>query len=319
MDNYTQTCVNNGNSSIIIIHDKKLGFTLDKTKITPTIEKITKNGALEKELINNCSTIISGCEIESIGGESIIGLNYEYALSKIKSFTERPIEVVIKHPNNKTKEKKDIQSVIPKFTESSMLHPQISVQEMDEISQKTTKQALKDLVQFGLDKKNKELSDSDEESLDENEYISIEKYNKLENDIHLLRLEKTNMELCYNEELETIKQQLSNYTNINDALQNIQGLEQKLYYDYKSSSKESKCQLNRLIIEYKNNIKICDIYLDNINYGISYCIKEYIDNKNKKITRYERITNIKIFIKYYFEWFQTISIILLAFTVYYIL
>ena len=200
-----------------------------------------------------------------------------------------------------------------------MLHPQISVQEMDEISQKTTKQALKDLVQFGLDKKNKELSDSDEESLDENEYISIEKYNKLENDIHLLRLEKTNMELCYNEELETIKQQLSNYTNINDALQNIQGLEQKLHYDYKSSSKESKCQLNRLIIEYKNNIKICDIYLDNINYGISYCIKEYIDNKNKKITRYERITNIKIFIKYYFEWFQTISIILLAFTVYYIL
>ena len=147
----------------------------------------------------------------------------------------------------------------------------------------------------------------------------MEKYNKLENDIHLLRLEKTNMELCYNEELETIKQQLSNYTNINDALQNIQGLEQKLHYDYKSSSKESKCQLNRLIIEYKNNIKICDIYLDNINYGISYCIKEYIDNKNKKITRYERITNIKIFIKYYFEWFQTISIILLAFTVYYIL
>ena len=131
--------------------------------------------------------------------------------------------------------------------------------------------------------------------------------------------EKTNIELYYNEELETIKQKLSNYTNINDALQNIQGLEQKLHYDYKSSSKESKCQLNRLIIEYKNNIKICDIYLDNINYGISYCIKEYIDNKNKKITRYERITNIKIFIKYYFELFQTISIILLAFTVYYIL
>ena len=317
MDNYTQTCANNGSSSVFIIHDKKLGFTLDKTKTTPTIEKITKNGALEKELIENCSTIISGCEIESIGGESIIGLNYEYALSKIKSFTERPIEIVIKHPNDK--ETKDTQPIIPQFTKSSMLHPKISVQEMDEISQKTTKQALKDLVQFELDKKNKEFSDSDEESLDEHEYISIEKYNKLENDIHLLRLEKTNIELCYNEELETIKQQLSNYTNINDALQNIQGLEEKLYYDYKSSSKESKCQLNRLIIEYKNNIKICDIYLDNINYGISYCIKEYINNKNKKITRYERITNIKIFIKYYFEWFQTISIILLAFTVYYIL
>ena len=103
MDNYTQTCANNGNSSVFIIHDKKLGFTLDKTKTTPTIEKITKNGALEKELIENCSTIISGCEIESIGGESIIGLNYEYALSKIKSFTERPIDIVIKHPNDKVK------------------------------------------------------------------------------------------------------------------------------------------------------------------------------------------------------------------------
>ena len=43
------------------------------------------NGALEKELIENCSTIIPGCELISIGEESIIGLNYDYALSKIKS------------------------------------------------------------------------------------------------------------------------------------------------------------------------------------------------------------------------------------------
>ena len=75
----------------IKINDKKLGFTLDKNKSTPTIEKITVGGALETELIESCSQIIPGCEIYSINDECIIGLNYDYAMKKIKSFTETSI------------------------------------------------------------------------------------------------------------------------------------------------------------------------------------------------------------------------------------
>ena len=39
------------------IHDKKLGFVLDKSSKTPTISKITDGGALEKLLIDSCSTV----------------------------------------------------------------------------------------------------------------------------------------------------------------------------------------------------------------------------------------------------------------------
>ena len=54
------------------ISDGKLGFKLSKTAKTPTIESITSGGALEKKLIDECSSITIGSEILSGNNESCI-------------------------------------------------------------------------------------------------------------------------------------------------------------------------------------------------------------------------------------------------------
>lgn len=76
------------------IYDKRLGFTLDKTKLTPTIDKITPGGALERESIENCYDITKGTQLMTIGGYDVMNMNYDETVEKIKSLNERPLTVV---------------------------------------------------------------------------------------------------------------------------------------------------------------------------------------------------------------------------------
>ena len=85
------------------IYDKRLGFTLDKTKLTPTIDKITPGGALERESIENCYDITKGTQLMTIGGYDVMNMSYNEVVHKIKSLNERPLTVVFL--NNKVPEK----------------------------------------------------------------------------------------------------------------------------------------------------------------------------------------------------------------------
>ena len=136
------------------IKDNKLGFKLDKTKQTPTISNISTGGSLEKGLIETCSTISVNSEIIKINEEFIVGLNYEEAMGKFKSYTERPIKITIKTPEKVISIRK------------------ISMQEMEKISKETTEKSLRDLVKSEIDKKENSYSLYDISSSDEDDLIT---------------------------------------------------------------------------------------------------------------------------------------------------
>ncbi|MBH10073.1 MAG: hypothetical protein CMG74_06950 [Candidatus Marinimicrobia bacterium] len=294
----------------IKINDKKLGFTLDKNKSTPTIEKITVGGALETELIESCSQIIPGCEIYSINDECIIGLNYDYAMKKIKSFTERPVELKIKSPivnidnNNNPKN----------------LTNKVSVEEMEKISKVTTEKAIRDLVKSEIEKKNEYNSDEDQydssstKSLidfeeDYPRYISIEKYEKLEREIYNLKLEKTNIEISRKDDIKLLEDKLEPFLYINDIILGINSFD--LTNKKISGSKQLTNKLNDINKNYSNYILELDEYISKIEYyGLKVGFTDYIEKMNKKIEKYNKYTKIKINYIYYFELVQFICTII---------
>ena len=163
--------------------------------------------------------------VYSINDECIIGLNYDYAMKKIKSFTERPVELKIKSP---------IVNIDNNNNPKNLTH-KVSVEEMEKISKVTTEKAIRDLVKSEIEKKNEYNSDEDQydssstKSLidfeeDYPRYISIEKYEKLEREIYNLKLEKTNIEISRKDDIKLLEDKLEPFLYINDIILGINSI-----------------------------------------------------------------------------------------------
>ena len=148
------------------ITEKKLGFKIDKTKSTPTILEITPGGALEEKLIESCSTIKSGCTILSIAGENIENLNGNQAIQKIKSYTERPINIIINSPRNN-----NISNISNKMT----------IDKMNKQSDELTQKSLKDLVKIHKENQKNKLINNDSDSDYDSDFEEIQIIKNIKN------------------------------------------------------------------------------------------------------------------------------------------
>tara|TARA_B100001094_G_scaffold332137_1_gene402954 strand:- start:7172 stop:8071 length:900 start_codon:yes stop_codon:yes gene_type:complete len=294
-------------SETFYISDEKLGFTLNKEKNTPTIGKITEGGAFEKNLIDRCSSITNGCEIISIDNNQIIGLDYDNAVKKIKSIKNRPVEITIKSPK----------SSISK----------ISTKEMNKISKETTENALRDLAKSQLEKKENIIS-SDESDTDDsytnmsdNNYVSVKEYNKIEEKCRMQELKIMNTEISFNDEMKYFSNKLNPILDINDIILQIDNLRNKINKSNTNmlTSREIKECQSKVNKEFNDIIKNIDIFKKQIEYhGIIVLIDNYIDNTKIIINKHNNYLIIKFIIKFWFEWFQFISVILVGIMFYYI-
>jgi hypothetical protein len=292
-------------SETFYISDEKLGFSLNKKTNTPTIGQITDGGAFEKSLINRCSSITNGCEIISIDNNQIIGLDYNNAVKKIKSIKNRPIEITVKSPK----------SSITK----------ISTKEMDRISKETTENALRDLAKSQLEKKENIIS-SDESDTDDsymnmsdNNYVSVKEYNKIEEKCRMQELKIMNTEISFNDEMKYFSNKLNPILDINDIILQIDNLRNKINKSNTNmlTSREIKESQSKVNKEFNDIIKNIDIFKKQIEYhGIIVLIDNYIDNTTIIINKYNNYLIIKFIIKFWFEWFQFISMIILLIFIY---
>jgi len=268
------------------INDAKLGFKLDKNTQTPTINNITIGGALEKELIESCSTISLGSEIITINSESIIGLNYEQAMAKIKSFNERPIEMSIRSPKKVSPIKK------------------ISSEEMNKISKQATQEALQNLVKYQLDKDESE-EDSDDDFRDD----------KLEEKYRMLEFQKMNIEIELNKEILSIKKVHEPLILINDYIltaNKFYDINHNYFYD---SSREITNNLQKIKKDFNESLKLINEGKKNINYmGCQILVDTYIEKITFDFNKLNfKLTKLILF-KNIIEWFQFISIIIILTT-----
>jgi hypothetical protein len=292
------------------IHDKKLGFVLDKSCDTPTISKITPGGALEKLLIDSCSTVTIGSEIYYIQGESIRGLSYEKALNKIKSFVERPINIVITSPRNNLQQNTESNNNIN-------YRKKMTVEEMDKASEEATKLGLKELVKSYKEKQyNYSSSDSDYD--DDDEKVSVSKYNSLENKLHLLKMENLNMKIDNEEKSEQMNKQLNPLKLLNDSLCQIVTLNKRCENIpvHNMSSDELKNKLKKFNIEYQEYIYNCENYIKLIElHEIKNCVIHYLSDDQKKMDKFNIVYGKKIFVKNMLEYLQSFSLIVVCFSI----
>ena len=269
------------------LNDKKLGFTLDKTKDTPTIGKITVGGAFEQELIEKCSTIASGSEIHFIGEDSVKGFSYEKAFLHIKSCTERPLRLVIYSPR-----KEYNQSVT------------MTVEQMNKVSEEATKQGLRDLV--------KAIRDESESDTEEEDYVSTEKYEKSEKQIHLLKLDLMNAKIDAEDLEEELKRKIDPIQCVNDNLCHIKSMKKRYEnMDKKEyTSKQVSEILKKMNGEYSEYFKTCDEIVAKFELiEIKNCVQSYlkIDHENmvELSKNYEKI----ILMKYVYESIKSFSLL----------
>lgn len=268
-----------------VISKEKLGFKLDKSELTPTISYITPGGALENILIDKCSSISIGDEIIMINGQSIVGFNYERAMSKIKNCTSRPIELVIK--SNK------INSPIRKIT----------TEEMNKISEDTTKQALRDLAKSQLEKDNSESSDDN--------------YDKIEEKLRMLEFEKMNMEIELNEEITSIKKVHDPIILINDHILTANKFYDTNYNYFNHSSSDISIKLKKIENHFNNSIKLINQGKKKINYmGHIILIDTYIKKITIDFNRFYNRQKQILIIQKFIEWFQFMSMILVPIIIY---
>lgn len=294
------------------IKDKTLGFTLKKQENNPVIDKITPGGALETELVNNCSSITSGCIIKSIGDDDISQLPYEIAVEKIKSWKERPINISIVSPNNSPKK------VIRDSFVTTNNSYKMSVEEMNKQSEIATKKALKELS--NMQKNNTKLLEDDDEDDDSSGYKSIPlyKYRNLENKMNILRMDLLNSNVD-NDELKTeLDKQVNPLKCINDELCHINTLSIRNNNVKNMNSEDMKLYLSKVNNEFRDYVTSIDKYLDKIQL---YEIKNSIIYKvNKEKDNFESFNNYytyKIKIKNIYELMQTVS--LMVFSIIFIL
>lgn len=275
----------------------KLGFKLSKTAKTPTIESITSGGALEKKLIDECSSITIGSEILSVNNESFIGLSHTEATKKIKSFIERPIEITIKSMERVSPIRK------------------ITSEEMDKISKEETKKALKHLAKSQLELEY--ISDSS----DEEEQVT---YNKLQDEVdqlneryRMLEFKRMNMEIELTDEILSIKKVHEPLILINDYI-----LTANKFYDnenqyYNNSSKEISIKLKKVEKDFIESLKLINGGKKNINYmGCQILVDNYIEKITNDFNNFNNRLKIFILVKKVIEWFQFISMIILLIFIY---
>lgn len=291
------------------INEKKLGFTLDKAKTTPTIASITAGGALEKQLIENCSSISEGCEIFSIGGENVKGLSYNDAVEKIRTYVERPVNIVITSPRK---------SVIRDSFVSTQKAFKMSEEEMNKASEIATKQALRDLAKTHKEnilKENEEDSSYSEDEC-EDDYVSVKKYNELEKKHHFLRMELLNTQIDNDDQVKTIKKSLDPLKSLNDQLCYINSLKQrtkkmnKLDDIKNSSSHEMKKRLNKIQDEYNEYLEEAEKFLNLVElHEVRNCVAKAIDKERIELELFKKSYKCKINMRDSYEIIQLWSII----------
>ena len=270
-----------------ILKDKKLGFTLDKTKDTPTIGKITVGGSLENELIENCSTIDIGSEIHYIGDESVQGFSYEKAFLHIKSCTERPIRLVIYSPRKENNK-------ILKMT----------VEEMNKASEEATKQGLRDLV--------KAIRDESESESEEEDYVSTEKYEKSEKQIHLLKLDLQNAKIDAEDLEEELKRKIDPIQYVNDNLCHIKSMKKRYEnMDKKEyTSKQVSEMLKKMNGEYSEYFKTCDEIVAKFELKeIKNCVQSYLKIDHEHMVELSKSYEKIILMKYVYESIKSFSLL----------
>ena len=262
----------------IVINKKKLGIVLDKNKPNPTIKTINKNGSFEEYLVNTCSCVYPGDEIIKVNEKNIEGYTFDEAMKTIKSFNERPIRLVIK-PTSDKRHRREL----------------ISEKDMKTISEQATVDGLKSLSKYIKDQKN-ETNSSDYSSEDE-EYISMSKYNDLENKHHLLKLELINSQVDNNDNKEELNKKYNPILTMDDLLCNLDIIINK--YDISNRRKgissdeliKLKCKLNEDYDEiYKECITIVkQIKLHHISKIIENHLHEKTIKKDLEIKKYNKV------------------------------
>lgn len=282
------------------INDAKLGFKLSKTAKTPTIESITRGGALETKLINECSSITIGSEILTVNNECFLGLSYGEASDKIKSFIERPIEITISSPKR-----------------VSPIH-KITPEEMDRISKEETQKALKNLVKSQIDlSKEKDESDSSDDDY-EKECKLQDKIDTLEEKYRALEFRKMNMEIDFNEEITSIKKVHEPLIIINDYILTANKFYNNNNKNYLyDSSKEISIKLKKVEKEFNQSLKLINQGNKNINYmGCQILVDAYIEKITTDFNKFNNKLKQQLIIKKIIEWFQFISMITLPIIIY---
>ena len=275
------------------IYDKRLGFTLDKTKLTPTIDKITPGGALERESIENCYDITKGTQLMTIGGYDVMNMNYDEAVEKIKSLNERPLTVVFLM--NKVPEK-------------------ISESTMNDISEVATKQALRDLAKSQLEKLN-ESADVTDSSEEDEHYVTIQKYEELEKKYHYLQLDMLNTKNDYDDKCEYIENKYYPISNVDGLMCQIVNLKERFNKldDNKQTSRELCVKLEKCMIEYDEYIKTLENSLKLVKLNmIQKSLEMYIINEKNDMTKMCNRYKYKIMFKNFIELLQSCCVIIVV-------
>lgn len=273
------------------IYDKRLGFTLDKTKLTPTIDKITPGGALERESIENCYDITKGTQLMTIGGYDVMNMNYSEVVEKIKSLNERPLNVVFL--NNKVPEK-------------------INESTMNDISEVMTKQALRDLAKSQLEK----LEDITDSSDDDENYVTIQKYEELEKKYHYLQLDMLNTKNDYDDKCEYIENKYYPISNVDGLMCQIVNLKQRFNKldDTKQTSRELSVKLEKCMVEYDEYIKTLENSLKLVKLNmIQKSIEIYIENEKNDMTKMCNLYKYKIMFKNIMELIESCCVLVVIF------
>jgi hypothetical protein len=274
------------------IYDKRLGFTLDKNKPTPTIDKITPGGALERESIENCYDITKGTQLMTIGGYDVMNMNYSEVVQKIKSLNERPLTVVFL--NNKVPEK-------------------ISESNMNNISEMMTKQALRDLAKSQLEK----LEDITDSSSDDDEhYVTIQKYEELEKKYHYLQLDMLNNKNDYDDKCEYIENKYLPISNVDGLMCQIINLKQRFNKldDTKQTSRELSVKLEKCMVEYDEYIRTLENSLKLVKLNmIQKSIEMYIINEKNDMKKLCNVYKYKIMFKNFVELLESCCVLVVIF------
>ena len=288
-----------------IIYAKRLGFTLDKNKPTPTIDKISPGGALEKLLIDNCSDITKGTQIMTIGGYDVMNMSYSDAVEKIRSLNERPINIVFL--TNKKVEK-------------------ISEETMNDISESATREALRDLVKSEMEKiedvtesdNDSNNNDSDNNDIDWDDkdddeyYVTIQKYENLEKKYHYLQLELMTKSHDYEDKCTYIQNKYLPISNVDGILCQLDGLKKRIdNIDSRLlTSRELKIKLDKFDEEYAEYIKTLENSMKLVKLNmIQTSVKVYIENDIESMKKMYNRYKMQIMIKNMFEVVQTFSTI----------
>jgi hypothetical protein len=227
------------------------------------------------------------------------------ALEKIKSFVERPINIVVTSPRNSLQKNN-------KPDEKPVLRKKMTVEEMDRASEEATKLGLKELVRAHKEKQLIDYSSSDD---DDNDKVSMSKYNSLENKMHLLKMDNLNMNIENEEKSELMDKQLNPLKLLNDSLCQIVTLNKRSenLRVQNMNSEEMKNKIKKINMEYQEYLLDCEKNIKQIElHEIKNCVIHYLSNDQEKMEKFNVVYGKKIFVKNMFEYLQSFSLIVVS-------